>query len=54
MMITGLLAGAAKTMVVTMLSERVVFRVLMILSGWAPEQKAVTEMVNLLRAKVIQ
>ena len=35
MMITGLLAGAAKTMVVSMLSERVVLRVLVMLSEWA-------------------
>ena len=34
-MITGLLAGAAKTMVVSMLSERVVLRVLVMLSEWA-------------------
>ena len=35
MMITGLLAGAAKTLVLSMLSERVVLRVLMMLSEWA-------------------
>ena len=35
MMITGLLAGAAKTLVVSMLSERVVLRVLVMLSEWA-------------------
>ena len=35
MMITGLLASAAKTMVVSMLSERVVLRVLVMLSEWA-------------------
>ena len=34
-MFTGLLAGAAKTMVVSMLSERVVLRVLVMLSEWA-------------------
>ena len=35
MMITGLLAGAAKTLVVSMLSERVLLRVLVMLSEWA-------------------
>ena len=35
MMITGLLAGAAKTLVLSILSERVVLRVLMMLSEWA-------------------
>ena len=35
MMITGLLAGCAKTMVVSMLSERVVLRVLLMLAEWA-------------------
>ena len=35
MMITGLLAGAAKTLVLSMLSERVVLRVLMMLAEWA-------------------
>ena len=35
MMITGLLAGVAKTLVLSMLSERVVLRVLMMLSEWA-------------------
>ena len=35
MMITGLLAGAAKTLVISMLSERVVLRVLVMLSEWA-------------------
>ena len=35
MMITGLLAGAAKTLVLSMLSERMVLRVLMMLSEWA-------------------
>ena len=34
-MIVPLLAGAAKTLVVLMLSERVVLRVLVMLSEWA-------------------
>ena len=34
-MITGLLAGCGKTMVVSMLSERVVLRVLLMLAEWA-------------------
>ena len=34
-MIVPLLAGAAKTMVISMLSERVVLRVLVMLSEWA-------------------
>ena len=34
-MIIPLLAGAAKTLVVSMLSERVVLRVLVMLSEWA-------------------
>ena len=39
MMITGLLAGAAKTLVVSMLSERVVLRVLVMLSDHADRTK---------------
>ena len=34
-MIVPLLAGAAKTLVISMLSERVVLRVLVLLSEWA-------------------
>ena len=34
-MIVPLLAGAAKTLVVSMLSERVVLRVLLMLAEWA-------------------
>ena len=34
-MIVPLLAGAAKTLVISMLSERVVLRVLVMLSEWA-------------------
>ena len=42
MMITGLLAGAAKTMVVLMLSERVVLRVLLMLAEWASAKSTTT------------
>ena len=35
MMITGLLSGTAKTLVLSMLSEHVVLRVLMMLAEWA-------------------
>ena len=35
MMITGLLAVAAKTLVISMLSESLVLRVLVMLSEWA-------------------
>ena len=35
MLITGLLAGVAKTLVISMLSERIVLRVLVMLSEWA-------------------
>ncbi len=34
-MVVPLLAGAAKTLVISMLSERVVLRVLVMLSEWA-------------------
>ena len=34
-MITGLLASCAKTLVVSLLSERVVLRVLLMLAEWA-------------------
>ena len=37
-MIVPLLAGAAKTLVVSMLSERVVLRVLVMLSEWAADK----------------
>ena len=56
-MITGLLAGAAKTMVVSMLSERVVLRFLLMLAEWASakskttiEDKIVTEIRTKLEA----
>ena len=42
MMITGLLAGAAKTMVVSMLSKRVVLRVLLMLAEWASAKSSTT------------
>ena len=42
MMITGLLAGAAKTMVVSMLSEKVVLRVLLMLAEWASAKSTTT------------
>ena len=42
MMITGLLACAAKTMVVSMLSETVVLRVLLMLAEWASAKSTTT------------
>ena len=42
MMMTGLLAGSAKTMVVSMLSERVVLRVLLMLAEWASAKSTTT------------
>ena len=42
MMMTGLLAGAAKTMVVSMLSESVVLRVLLMLAEWASAKSTTT------------
>ena len=39
-MIVPLLAGAAKTLVISMLSERVVLRVLVMLSEWAAAKSA--------------
>ena len=56
-MITGLLAGAAKTMVVSMLSETVVLRVLLMLAEWESaksttiiDDKIVTEIRTKLEA----
>ena len=56
-MIIPLLAGAAKTMVVSMLSERVVLRVLLMLAEWALaksstslDDKIVTEIRSKLEA----
>ena len=42
MMFTGLLAGAAKTMVVSMLSESVVLRVLLMLAEWESAKSTTT------------
>jgi|TARA_R100000501_G_C2512456_1_gene43401 ABC-type siderophore export system fused ATPase/permease subunit len=55
MIITGLLAGAAKTMVVSMLSERVVLRVLLMLAEWASAKSTTTiddKIVNEIRTKL--
>ena len=41
-MFTGLLAGAAKTMVVSMLSESVVLRVLLMLAEWETAKSTTT------------
>ena len=41
-MFTGLLAGAAKTMVVSMLSESVVLRVLLMLAEWESAKSTTT------------
>ena len=56
-MILPLLAGCAKTMVVSMLSERVVLRVLLMLAEWASaksttslDDKLVTEIRSKLEA----
>ena len=56
-MIVPLLAGAAKTMVVSMLSERVMLRVLLMLAEWASaksstslDDKIVTEIRTKLEA----
>ena len=56
-MIVPLLAGTAKTMVVAMLSERVVWRVLLMLAEWASaksstslDDKIVTEIRTKLEA----
>ena len=56
MMITGLLAGAAKTMVMSMLSERVVLRVLLMLAEWASAKSTTTiddKIVTEIRTKFI-
>ena len=57
MVITGLLAGARKTIVVSMLSERMVLRVLVMLAEWASaksstslDDKIVTEIRTKLEA----
>ena len=46
-MIVPILAGAAKTLVISMLSERVVLRVLVMLSEWAAA-KSTNSLVDLL------
>ena len=54
MMMSILLAGAAKTMVVSMLSERVVLRVLLMLAEWASAKSTNTnddKIVNEIRTK---
>ena len=54
MMMTGLLAGAAKTMVVSMLSERLVLRVLVMLAEWPSAKSTNTnddKIVNDIRTK---
>ena len=56
MMITGLLASAAKTMVVSMLSERVVFKVLVMLMEWASSKSSTSiddKLVAELKSKLI-
>ncbi|MAH48421.1 hypothetical protein CMI37_21530 [Candidatus Pacearchaeota archaeon] len=55
MMITGVLAGCAKTMVVSMLSERVVLRVLLMLAEWASAKSTTSlddKIVNEIRLKL--
>ena len=56
-MVVPLLAGAAKTMVISMLSEKVVLRVMLMLAEWAAarstnslEDKIVTEIRGKLEA----
>ena len=54
-MITGLLASCAKTMVVSMLSERVVLRVLLMLAEWASAKSTTSlddKIVNEIRLKL--
>ena len=54
-MIVPLLAGAAKTLVVSMLSERVVLRVLVMLSEWAAAKSTYSlddRLVSELKAKL--
>ena len=56
MMITGLLASAAKTMVVSMLSERVVLKVLAMLMEWASAKSSTSiddKLVAELKSKLI-
>ena len=54
-MMIPLLAGAAKTLVVSMLSERVVLRVLLMLAEWASAKSTTTiddKIVSEIRAKL--
>ena len=54
-MIVPLLAGCAKTMVVSMLSERVVLRVLLMLAEWASAKSSTSlddKIVNEIRTKL--
>ena len=54
-MIVPLLAGAAKTIVVSMLSERVVLRVLLMLAEWASAKSYTSlddKIVNDIRTKL--
>ena len=56
MMITGLLASGAKTMVVSMLSERVVLKVLAMLMEWASAKSSTSiddKLVAELKSKLI-
>ena len=50
-MIVPLLAGAAKTLVVSMLSERVVLRVLIMLAEWA-SAKSTTSLADKIVTKI--
>jgi len=55
MMITGLLAGCAKTMVISMLSEKVVLRVFLMLGEWAAKRTTTTiddKIVTEIRSKL--
>ena len=54
-MIVPLLTGAAKTVVVSMLSERVVLRVLLMLAEWASAKSSTSlddKIVNEIRTKL--
>ena len=54
-MIVPLLAGAAKNIVVSMLSERVVLRVLLMLAEWASAKSSTSlddKIVNEIRTKL--
>ena len=54
-MIVPLLAGAAKTMVISMLSERVVLRVMLMLTEWAAARSTTTiddKIVSEIRSKL--